>query len=607
MFPNPSNRPELPLGAMTGDTAYVTGRSLALVETFGTMLDRPLQLVAAPGGSTDCRTFIRAPLHHPEGYLVVEHELSHCLFGTNLTLTKDAVTKIVERLFTRAGKAITQPELASYREKLSGLVHGLWNILEDHRCAGLWGQLYPEGARLLKQRWHDISQYDYEEDLCEKELPTFLARWAAGVDTPTAPDTFQRCKAPMTRAMNLVEGVDAPACLAITARLLDEIADELLDTYPPDKKQEAQQKMEQLAGMGGKPPPQKPEEDENAGLGDADLAPPLQPNGKPEELTAAQKNEVIRMLTARADDGNDEVSSSFSQMLQNGADRMEARIEQARAAMSLPKGTPEQKEEQELMAISQDAGIRSKILNPKQKLPPATRASGRLRAELDRVRMKMRRRLLQDGEEVDTEALIAAMLEDELDDAPLFETKKREGGLDLLLLVDVSGSMMGPGLALVDQAISDVHHACADERVRVHLWAFSDELYVFRKTGSVQTSDIAMGGTQMVQALEVAHQWCLQGRKERALVLITDGEPTSCRAKGSVGSPLGDLQAMLEEMERDRVVYSILAIGSPAMESRYEQVFGKGKYARVSSVVDMVVSLPQACKVLVEAHIQRTI
>jgi Mg-chelatase subunit ChlD len=274
--------------------------------------------------------------------------------------------------------------------------------------------------------------------------------------------------------------------------------------------------------------------------------------------------------------------------------------------MSLPKGTAAQKEEEELRAISKEAGIYSRMITPSKRSPPATASSARLRAELDRVRMRMRRKLLQDGEEVDAEALIAAMLEEELDDAPLFETRKREGGLDLLLLVDVSGSMVGIGMLFVDQAVADVQHACADERVRVHLWAFSDELYLFKKTGSVQTPEIRMGGTQMVQALEVAHRWCLQGRRERALMLVTDGEPTSCRAHDSKGTPLDDLHAMLSEMEQDRVVFSILAIGSSAMEARYETVFGKGKYARIASINDMVEALPKACKVLVEAHIQRT-
>ena len=217
-------RPPLPLGAMTGDEDYVTKRSHALVEVFSDIVEVPLKLIKAPSGSTDCKSFIRAPLHHPEGYLVVEHELSHLLFSTNLPLMEDCRTKSVERMMHRAGWAITDPNCGPQKSRLEMTFQYLWNVLEDYRCCGLWAQLYPEGGRLLKQRWHDISAFEREE-AAEKELLEFLGRWAAGVDTPNAPDRFKRCSAPMRRALNLVEGVDATAALAITRRLIDDIID----------------------------------------------------------------------------------------------------------------------------------------------------------------------------------------------------------------------------------------------------------------------------------------------------------------------------------------------------------------------------------------------
>jgi len=604
MSPNPlsqgGGRPPLPLGPMTGDEAYITARSQALVEVFSDIMGRPLRLVKAPSGATDTKTFVQAPLHHPEGYLVVEHELSHVLFGTNLTLMEDFRTKAVERLFQRAGWAITEPKHASKRARLEMMVQYLWNVLEDQRCCGLWGQLYPAGGELLKQRWHDICLYEREEP-ATRELLEYLGRLAAGVDTPTAPPNFRKCKPAMVRALNLVEGVDAVACLAITRRLIDDIGDELLPEDEDDEpsqggqggqgpgqqtpqqrqqaQQQAQQKIEQLIqAMGSQTEAINPSDDN--GIGDYDLKPP---EGKKEELSAAQRNELTRVMAARSDDDNGDGISSFSAMLQAGAEKMEDKIEQARMAMSIPKRSEEDKKAEVLTAAA------------------------RVRGHLDRVRMKMRRKLTDDGDDIDVEALVAARLNDELDDTAFFEKKQREGGLDLLLLVDVSGSMHGRGIQMVEQAVADVVFACGDERVRVHLWAFSDALFCFKKLGAIQSADgVYMGGTSMVQALEVAHQWATTAKAERAIVLMTDGEPTSCRAHDSTGTPLGDLQQLLEEIRRDRIVLSVLAIGDSSQMRTYDRVFGAGKYGLVTQMPDMLTALPDACRVLVEAHILRT-
>jgi len=283
---------------MTGDEEYVTKRSQALVEVFADITELPLQLIKAPSGSTDCRTFIRAPLHHPEGYLVVEHELSHLLFGTNLVLMEDCSVKTVERMMHRAGWPITNATYAPQKARLEVVFHYLWNVIEDYRCCGLWAQLYPEGGRLLKQRWHDISYYEREE-AAQKELLEYLGRCAADVDTPTAPDRFKRCGPHMRRALNLVEGVDAAAALAITRRLIDDITDELLEDVPPpdpnqpppNKKQQGEDRINQLLSACGSLAKAIHAGDTESGMGTQDV----QHGEKKKELTAAQRNQVSRI------------------------------------------------------------------------------------------------------------------------------------------------------------------------------------------------------------------------------------------------------------------------------------------------------------------------
>ena len=600
-------RPPLPLGAMTGDEDYVTKRSAALVEVFSDIVETPLKLVKAPSGATDCKSFIRAPLHHPEGYLVVEHELSHVLFNTNLPLMEDCRTKTVERMLHRAGMTITDPKAGPAKAKLEMSFQYLWNVLEDYRCCGLWAQLYPEGGRLLKQRWHDICAFEREE-AAEKELLEYLGRCAAGVDTPTAPDKFKRCKPHMQRALNLVEGVDAAAALAITRRLIDDIIDELMEDIPPpdqgnnSPQQQAQQKIDQLlsacGGMGGAIAPE--EED---GLGASDVS----HGDKKQELTAAQRNEVTRIMAAKADDDNGDGVSSFAALIEAGAMRMEEKVEQARMAMSLPKKSEDQKQEDAMAAATKRAGIHSRKVQATRELPPPTDAALRAKAHLDKVRMKARRKLAEEGDDIDIEALIEARMNNELDEAHIFEKKKLEGGLDLLLLVDLSGSMHGQGVQMVEQALADVNFACSDQRVRLELWGFSDELFVFPKVGSPRDAKgVAMCGTSMVQAIEVAQHWASSAKSTRAIVLMTDGLPTSCRAHHSTGNPNKDLSNLLEEMRQDRIVLSVLAIGSKSSQKLYDDTFGPGNYGLVGGLSDMLTALPETCKVLVESHILRS-
>lgn len=602
-------RPPLPLGAMTGDEDYVTKRSQALVEVFSDIVEVPLKLVKAPSGSTDCRTFIRAPLHHPEGYLVVEHELSHVLFSTNLPLMEDCRTKTVERMMHRAGWAITDPKCGPQKARLEMTFQYLWNVLEDYRCCGLWAQLYPEGGRLLKQRWHDISAYEREE-AAEKELLEYLGRCAASVDTPNAPDRFKRCKPHMQRALNLVEGVDAASALAITRRLIDDIIDELLEDVPPpdpnqpppNPQQQAQQKIDQLLGACGNMSGAIDPDDEN-GLGSGDVS----HGDKKQELTAAQRNQVARIMTARNDDDAGDGKSSFASLIEAGAQQMEDKIEHARMAMSLPKKSEEQKQETAMQAAIKRAGIHSRKVQPTRELPPPTEAAMRTKAHLDKVRMKARRRLAEEGDDIDIEALIEAKMNNELDEANIFEKKKMEGGLDLLLLVDLSGSMHGVGVQMVEQALADVNFACSDQRVRLELWGFSDELFLFPKVGSPRDAKgVSMCGTSMVQAIEVAQHWASSAKTSRAIVLMTDGLPTTCRAHDSTGNPNKDLANLLEEMRSDKIVLSVLAIGSKSSAKLYDDTFGPGNYGLVGGLPDMLEALPETCKVLVESHIMRS-
>lgn len=600
--PMPAQRPKLDLGPMTGSPDYILDRLRSLVDTFSVLLDRQLELRPASCGHTDCESFVAVPLHEPDAYLVGEHEISHCLFGTDPKLAKEVAEKATERLLLRAGMKRTQPEAQQYAKKLDFLMHRLWNLLEDHRCWWLWCHIYPGGGSLLEERWRNIVQHDRLDEECQKNLHSYLSRLSMGVVTPDAPDGFRRCDKPMKEALNLVEGVDAGACLAVTARLVDRIADELLDAYPPTRQEEAQQKLQQLAGLD--PGEESEEDEEDNGPGDDDL----HEGDSTRRPTAAQHLQIQRLLSASDEDEDDEGPSSFSQVMQGGADKMEARIEAARQAMSLPRKGLEELKEEALSDACQQSGIEGHFVYPIRGLPGPSQAAAGIRHHLERVRMRLRQRLIDDGDDPDIESFIEAKLEQKLDDQPLFRQQKKEAGLELLVLIDVSGSMYGSGLTLVTQAVADVHEACRSLNVQLTLWGFSDRLYFFKTLGSPEGArGLVMGGTSMVQALEVAAEWARDWKSRRAIVLMTDGFPTTLRAKNSTGDCTRDLAAVLEEMRRDDLVLSVLAIGDAGSRATYDTAFGLGGYGLLGSMTDVRTALPETCKLLVEAHLRRTL
>ena len=624
-------RPLLPLGAMTGSMTFLTEVSQSLVDTFGTMLERPLKLVHGPHGCTDTETFIAVPLHQYDAYLVTEHELSHCLFGTNKKLTEDFQVIAVERLLLRAGYKLTSPEVVAYKPMLEKVVHYLWNVLEDHRCCGLWTQLYPGGGSLLQTRWHDIALYEYEDADCGEDLLKFLARYASGTDTPTAPPEFLNCKKPMQKALNLVEGVDAAACLAITARLIDEISDELLGNNPPpkDRQQAANKKLDalqqavgknqpQTQPAGGTPPPgtppqtpepsdqQKPQKKSVNGMGEDDAQVPL---SKKNKVNAAQRILVNRLLTARTNDASedDDGLSSFARLLEEGSEKMEATLEEAKLAMAMPKKSQQEQEREVLVQASKDAKIQIVFAEPVKPLPKATAAAEKIRQYLEKVRMRAHRKLREEGDELETEAYIEARFGGEdLSESKFFQQRILESGLEMLLLFDCSGSMSGPGLAMVELAAADTVHACVGPKVNVHMWGYSDQLFVFKKPGSpIGAKGMYMCGTSMVQALEVASEWARASKSTRAIIHMTDGMPTTLRAKKSTGNALQDLSNVLSEMRKDGVVISNLAIGPKQYKDMYDQAFGIGGYGLLSAMGDLRTALPDVAKRLVEIHLKR--
>ena len=139
--------------------------------------------------------------------------------------------------------------------------------------------------------------------------------------------------------------------------------------------------------------------------------------------------------------------------------------------------------------------------------------------------------------------------------------------------------------------------------VRLHMWAFSSELYFFSKVGSTKNvPGITMLYTHMVQALDTAWEWAKSDSRNRSVLLVTDGVPTTCRGRKSTGNPTTDLHAVLEDIRRDRIVLSILGVGN--YQDQYDAAFGQNNYGFVPTMAELPQALENSARVLVEAYLR---
>jgi len=591
------SRPPLDLGAMKAPSLEINiERMRNLVDTFNTLLSKNIKLEDTTiGGHTDCETYVRVPLSDPEAYLICEHELSHIFAETDLRLMAAFKEKAVERLLTRARIVSTSTEGRALSGPLGDMFHGLWNILEDLRCKSIWGELYYGGATLLGERWKGIAEHEGEE-AAKISLCAYLGRAASGFDTAGAPNHFQVCKPAMDRARAQVELVDAHACLAITARLVDDIADQILQEMPPPEppktgQQKAQQVLKALQDVAQQ------------------FTPPSDGLGKKEESlpkkqpSAATMQKIRRLITASDEDADENGETSFSKLCRDGAEKMNARIAAAKAELGKQAKNEEDEEETDLVQAGRNCKLIVRLVTPENPPVKPSKSAEGVRRYLDEIRAEQELSTARFGPRLNIQRAIQARVSGNPSSIPVFQKVTEHKGLELLLVVDVSGSMLGFPLDSVNQAVSDVAHACKDLNVTLNLWAFSDVIYPFTKIGNIISQQINNSGTHLIGALDMASEWAKNKKSARAILLMTDGFPSYLRGRNSTGDGLRDLSNVIREIRGEGIVLSILAIGNN--NSGYDKLFGQRQYALITDTKDIAPAVANAARLIVEAHLKR--
>lgn len=113
----------------------------------------------------------------------------------------------------------------------------------------------------------------------------------------------------------------------------------------------------------------------------------------------------------------------------------------------------------------------------------------------------------------------------------------------------------------------------------------------------------------MIRSLDMAYEWAKLNKSKRAVLLVTDGWPSYCRARRSTGDAQKDLENVMKELEMDGIPISTVAVGGwGTYESNikmYDKIFGKGKYGYVDSVHTAGPAIVRSAQALVSAFLRR--
>jgi uncharacterized protein YegL len=505
-------------------------------------------------------------------------------------------------------------------------------------------------------------------DVCEC-LVWLFAGLSPGDDGDT---TLARRIAPaVAEAVRRVEGGSYKATLIVTRWLMVRIVDEymkMLANEPPeplpdeastvDQRADAaarQAEEERQAAMrgGSSPAPEPPaagaDADADADAGDKGGTPePQPPSQAPQsprsvvermeatkrmlgETTAGAPNwmqEALSLLdasTAGAQEGAAAARARQSQKLAEDASAtnikmagvmqaeiddskqiMQAILERAEAAMRQQVVEPE--------ANTLLRGIRGKVTTHEVQAaaPPFMSESDRhaalrLRALFERVLCRRRTVLVEDGDQIDVGAVIERKTQ-RLTDLPVFAQSVRGRGFEMILLLDLSGSMAGDRIAQVQRAVGMLLTALDFPFAKFQVLGFNQratsavlDLHRFPRR-AVPLAPHVGGYTPLLPALMLAvNELNMRPGEERHLMVLTDGEPTTtfeARGDGLHGPKrLSEEMKVAAEINRARqrgINTTALALGDPtkAEKLQWSRMFGKeGQYWEAVTAHNLTTSM----------------
>lgn len=607
-----------------------------------------------PPGRTDVETFIAIPIEDPRADLVHKHEWQHILFRTDLRARAGFVDKYAERLLI----GIPPSSQDQLRSKLVIFLHAFCNGLDDLRVASLWHRVYPHSAEEIEDRWRAIL---YGTPTMKNDIIFYMMAKGLGLgqyEIGTSPwDKYGQLFIDNTAK---VKGMGFPAVLVTARVILDHIMKDVMDEFLADLPPPPQSADPGGAGAGTTPDPaprasrlstkkgsikrpSKPEEKkeegekgDGGGTGDGSDGDGAAPSS---DLGLKEVRAQAKAVHAKARMLGDMISAKSPQD-SRFADTMEAPTlfdpnpckTQATIAAALGVGDDAQinrvlhQAQKEMEQILRAMKAQPKQLSSDQRLlqglentvdfqdVPATGVLEQTLTTEDghliqtmkrafiRLRDRKRRSLSDSGSTLDPTAFIDMLMGS---DGDIFEDETCTRGFSALILLDMSGSMLGDW-EKVARAAKVLAKSVKSPMTTFEVWGFSSQasskatIFRFLDTEKGYNGPGvrgAWGMTPLQQALEVAMRRAEQmPGNVRHVFVLTDGMPTHIRADGSPRSRGGLLETIGKSVTAGRqqgVNVVGLVIGDQISDKDATRMFGHKRYWSRTDTDDLFKSMTE--------------
>jgi len=227
-------------------------------------------------------------------------------------------------------------------------------------------------------------------------------------------------------------------------------------------------------------------------------------------------------------------------------------------------------------------------VDPRDVLTPEEMAqASRIKHQFERALCKKRNTLEESGDEIDIDAVIRRRV-DPSGDHPVYKRTVSGRGFELLLLLDLSGSMTGAKIHQVQRAHALLSESLSLPFVRYEVLGFSTtnecdtvRLVKFPSYG-VRMEDDVQGYTPLHHALVGAvNKLSSSTEGVRHLLVLTDGLPNVMSSNGRLLDGeflLKDIGETVALARKTGIHTTALAIGEEVADLQMTKMFGREKY-----------------------------
>jgi len=628
-------------------------RVRSLMDVFESLMGVNITLIQAQSPKTDCKNNIYVNFHDTMAYCHGMHEVTHWYFGSDPQVTSAYLSQYSSNLAGKLSGSLAAEGIRTLNSMLSELFPLVVNILEDRRVIELGKRIYIGTGTALEQELVGSIRSNVDKmikgDLDDYYAMTtmnklvFLYTLMGYYDRPTIVKVIAKFQTSdfsfnaatiIGKALDDVIGTDFNYAVSSSVILMEELAIIASSTI----KMKGLRYRITLMSNGGASlrKPSRIVRGIELIVG-TDSAPPKDLAGggvsadgqRNKVLNKSQRNSVKDINSTTDALRKDKIGqkpaaggtpavkkpdgSKVKSAKDKGTDKMDAKVSDAYLKLA-EKGremsgmtsqadeNPTDKMFKDVTDIAQGAAVpRLECVIGGGSLMNPTGRSDEVRSKLASIRGARKRKLCEDGDDIDIQALIQAKLGGVLGSTNIFIKERRDSGIDLLVVADCSGSMRG-NVKYLNSGVSDIVAATEDINVNVELWGFNTTMYVFDKPCDL--TNYVGGLTDMLPVLEASMMWALApSSRRRAVILITDGSPTSVRGTVTTGDPREDLRVLVKEIRDNDVMFSVLAVDMSKDDC--DGMYGREGYGLIKgeelgdALVDTVGSI-------VEQHLRRS-